>query len=250
VCAERALADQLNATGEWRTDRVRQVLPHLRAVVGSRPRLPPLHEVMRVRYTPMTLPFKQVAVLSHRIASRLGYSASDEPGQAEGILIDVAELWELFVLNCARQAVSPGLRVEHGTTKGRSDFLLRSSTGSREMGRLKPDLLVLEGDRVRAVIDAKYKRLSNTRDRPAGVDQADLYQLVAYAMRFEPEAFAALAYPAPLVRAPVSTAEGSGPWSSDDHTFIFVRLPLRASECRERLRELLSTAGQGIELAA
>ncbi len=200
----------------------------------------------------MTLPFKQVAVLSHRIASRLGYSASDEPGQAEGILIDVAELWELFVLNCARQAVPASVRVEHGTTKGRSDFLLRSSTASREMGRLKPDVLVLEGDQVRAVIDAKYKRLANTRDRPAGVDQADLYQLVAYAMRFEPEAFAALAYPAArdddLV--PVSTAEGSGPWRSDDQTFIFTRLPLTASECREKLRELFATAGQSIEVAA
>ena len=91
VLAERALAERLTGTAEWRTERVRQVLPHLRAAVGSRPKLPTAFELARVRYTPITLPFKQAALLSHRIASKLGYSAADQPGAAEGILVDVAE---------------------------------------------------------------------------------------------------------------------------------------------------------------
>jgi 5-methylcytosine-specific restriction enzyme subunit McrC len=113
VRAERALAERLTESAEWRTERVRQVLPQLRAAVGSRPKLPTAFELERVRYTPITLPFKQAALLSHRIASRLGYSATDEAGAAEGILVDVAELWELFVLNCARRALTTGLRIEH-----------------------------------------------------------------------------------------------------------------------------------------
>jgi 5-methylcytosine-specific restriction enzyme subunit McrC len=136
VRAERALAERLGGVGEWRTERVRQVLPHLHAAVGSRPRLPTAFELERVRYTPITMPFRQAALLSHQIASKLGYTATDQPGGAEGILIDVAELWELFVLNCARGAVPAGFRVEHGTTAGRSDHLLRSDASGGGMGRL------------------------------------------------------------------------------------------------------------------
>jgi 5-methylcytosine-specific restriction enzyme subunit McrC len=242
VCAERALAERLTATAEWRTERVRQVLPHLRAGVGSRPKLPTLHEISRVRYTPITLPFKQAAFLSHRVASRLGYSVSEKQGDAEGILIDVAELWELFVLNCVRQAAPSGMRVEHGTQAGRSDFLLRSERGDKEIGRLKPDVLVLENGSVVALIDAKYKRLFNSRERPSGVDQADLYQLVAYAMRFKPARFAALAYPrsgSADVFA-LSTAERLGPWRSEDQTFLFRCLPTDIGGCRTALGSWLA----------
>jgi 5-methylcytosine-specific restriction enzyme subunit McrC len=216
-------------------------MPHLRAAVGSRPRLPTPFELERVRYTPITLPFKQAALLSHRIASRLGYSATDEAGNAEGILVDVAELWELFVLNCARRAVPAALRVEHGTTLGRRDFLLRSKAADRGMGRLKPDLLVLGRDGATAVIDAKYKRLAFSPERPSGVDQADLYQLAAYASRYEPERVAALVYPDD--GAPdLARAEALGPWRAGDATFLFRRLPTDAATCREHLAALLAAA--------
>jgi 5-methylcytosine-specific restriction enzyme subunit McrC len=238
VRAERALAERLTDTAEWRTERVRQVLPHLRAAVGSRPKLPTAFELTRVRYTPITLPFKQAALLSHRIASRLGYSATDEAGSAEGILVDVAELWELFVLNCARRAVLRGLRIEHGTTVGRRDYLLRSKQGDRGMGRLKPDVLVLRGDRATAVIDAKYKRLAFSPERPNGVDPADLYQLAAYASRYQPEQVAALVYPRDEEIEP-ARAEALGPWRGGDETFVFRRLATDAGACREEIAELM-----------
>lgn len=239
VRAERALAERLTETAEWRTERVRQVLPHLRAAVGSRPKLPSSFELGRVRYTPITLPFKQAALLSHRIASRLGYSAADEPGSAEGILVDVAELWELFVLNCARRAVPTAMRIEHGTTIGRRDFLLRSQQTDRGMGRVKPDVLVLRGRRTAAVIDAKYKRLAFSPERPNGVDQADLYQLAAYASRYEPEQVAALVYPRDGDSDP-ARAEELGPWRGGEETFVFRRLPTDAAGCRDELALLIA----------
>jgi 5-methylcytosine-specific restriction enzyme subunit McrC len=241
VRAERALAERLTDTAEWRTERVRQVLPHLRAAVGSRPRLPTAFELERVRYTPITLPFKQAALLSHRIASRVGYSATDEAGAAEGILVDVAELWELFVLNCARRAVPTGVRIEHGTTVGRRDYLLQSKQSDRGMGRLKPDVLVVRGSRVTTVIDAKYKRLAFSPKRPSGVDQADLYQLAAYASRYEPEQVAALVYPYDGA-ATRGAAEALGPWRGGEATFVFRRLPTDAAHCREELALLIAPA--------
>ena len=237
--AERVLAERLTDTAEWRTERVRQVLPHVRAAVGSRPKLPTAFELERVRYTPITLPFKQAALLSHRIASRLGYSATDEAGAAEGILVDVAELWELFVLNCARRAVPSGVRIEHGTTVGRRDYLLLSKQSDRGMGRLKPDVLVVRGSRVTAVIDAKYKRLAFSRERPSGVDQADLYQLAGYASRYEPDQLAALVYPYDGATAP-ARAEALGPWRGGEETFVFQRLPTDAASCREQLASLIA----------
>jgi 5-methylcytosine-specific restriction enzyme subunit McrC len=240
VRAERALAERLAGTAEWRTERVRQVMPHLRAAVGSRPKLPTAFELARVRYTPITLPFKQAALLSHRIASKLGYSATDQSGTAEGILVDVAELWELFVLNCARRAVPPGFRIEHGTTAGRRDYLLRSEETSSGMGRLKPDVLVLLENQVTAVIDAKYKRLAFSRERPNGVDQADLYQLAAYASQYEPKHIAALVYPYDR-DAEAARAETHGPWRGAGTTFLFRRLPTESTACQHQLASLLST---------
>ena len=238
VRAERVLAERLTGTAEWRTERIRQVLPQLRAAVGSRPKLPTAFELAGVRYTPITLPFKQAALLSHRIASKLGYSATDEPGAAEGILVDVAELWELFVLHCARRAIPAGFRIEHGTTAKRRDYLLRNEGTGIGMGRLKPDVLVLRGGRTTAVIDAKYKRLAPSRERPNGVDQADLYQLAAYASRYEPEQVAALVYPGDRDTGP-ARAEALGPWRGRGATFVFQRLATESAACRDELAWLL-----------
>lgn len=77
------------------------------------------------------------------------------------VLIDVAELWEMFVLHCFGLVTE--LPVRHGTTEHVSGHLARSSVDPRlTLGKLYPDVLV-EEDPVAAVIDAKYKRLGGRR---------------------------------------------------------------------------------------
>lgn len=95
------------------------------------------------------------------------------------------------------------------------------------------------GDRATAVIDAKYKRLAFSRERPNGVDQADLYQFAAYASRYEPEHVAALVYPHDGTVDP-ARAEALGPWRGGDETFVFGRLPTDAARCREELAALVA----------
>lgn len=238
VCADRALSRHLR-DDSWRTPRVRQVMPQLRVGVGSRPALPSEAELLRVRYTPITLPFRRAAVLSRRIARRLGYSATDTGTDAEGLLIDVAELWELFLLRCVQRACPPGLRVEHGTTAGRRDHLLHSADGRYGMGRLKPDVLVLDDHGVVAVLDAKYKRLADSRQRPRGVDREDLYQLAAYAGRYAPSHVAALLYP--RAGEAVSTGESAGPWHAQTGgtSFAFRTLATTVGPCTAELTALL-----------
>lgn len=242
VCAERALGSMVPDTAEWRTERVRQVLPPLRAAVGSRPRLPTEHELSHVRYTPITKPFERAAQLSHRIASRLGYGVSHEDGRDEGILIDVAELWELFVLNCLRRSLPPTLQLDHGTHADRSDHFMRSLDGDKEIGKLKPDLLIRARDTVFAVLDTKYKRLRDSPERPRGIDPGDLYQIAAYSLRYSPDWGAALLYPLSedSSNGEASYAERYGPWRSEAGTISFRRLPVDVSGCRAALSQLFN----------
>jgi 5-methylcytosine-specific restriction enzyme subunit McrC len=126
--------------------------------------------------------------------------------------------------------------VKHGTATSATAFLLSSAAEpSVRIGRLKPDLLISDRrGRERAVLDAKYKRLRSSAERPHGVDRGDLYQLAAYMSAHEvPQG--ALAYPsAPDDRA---TAADLGPWRlASGQTVQFVRLPSLEAECIARLR--------------
>jgi 5-methylcytosine-specific restriction endonuclease McrBC regulatory subunit McrC len=84
-------------------------------------------------------------------------------------------------------------------------------------------MLGLRGARATAVIDAKYKRLAPSRERPSGVDQ-DLYQPAVYASRYEPERVAALVYPRDRDTEPAH-AEARGPSHGAGMTFESRRLP-------------------------
>ena len=123
VAAERVLTTRIGHD-HWRTARVDEILPWLRSAVGARPRLPARRALDRIRYTPITRPFRAVADLSWRLAQLQGYTAAGEDGSSEGLLVDVAELWELFVVKCIQRAL-PGHRVEHAThTTGQPTWLL------------------------------------------------------------------------------------------------------------------------------
>jgi 5-methylcytosine-specific restriction enzyme subunit McrC len=228
VSAARALTQAIGHD-RWQTQRVAEILPQLRAAVGGRPRLPTEHELRRIRYTPITRSFRTVAELSRRIAKRQGFIATSSAGHAEGLLLDVAELWELFVFNCVRRAV-PGSEVKHATTAASHEHLIQSQNDPEaRMGKLKPDVLVRREGDVVSVLDAKYKRLRNSRERPAGVDRGDLYQLVSYLARLAPagDSPGALIYPRDPDDANLSDAELHDPWQlAAGNTVRFVRLAL------------------------
>jgi 5-methylcytosine-specific restriction enzyme subunit McrC len=169
--------------------------------------------------------------------------AHSDAGDAYGLLIDVAELWELFLHHCVREA-AVGLSVERGTTSAERTFLLaREADATVGIGKLKPDIIVRDGDTVVAVIDAKYKRLVDFwPDRPAGVDRSDLYQLAAYLSRFDPDGNAKgmLLYPDDPEQSELSTAESAGPWRTENQSRVrFERIPLAEYEAVEQVRVLL-----------
>ncbi len=241
VCATAVLTRHIG-DDRWQTRRAREVVPLLCNAVGARPRLPTETALGRVRYTPITRPYQTLAALSARIARAEGFAAADAPGTVDGLLLDIAELWELHVLRAMRAAAREH-EVIHGTRDRARVHLLNSrDEPGRGLGRLLPDVRVDDRDgHTLLIADAKYKRLADSAERPNGVDRGDLYQLTSYLSRFAADGagVGALIYPEGDDRRP-ATAERLGPWLSQaGHEVWFLRLPLDDDQAGLQLARLI-----------
>ncbi|MDJ0105629.1 hypothetical protein QM646_04390 [Rhodococcus erythropolis] len=238
VLADRVLNSRIQRVG-WRGPRVEELIPHLRSATGTRPVLPSRRELQSVRYTPITQPYRAVAEMSWMIAKNRGPRGDSSSDAYEGVLLDVAELWELFLLHCLRIAAD-GRHVTHGTTAEAASHLLHSANDARPMGRLLPDFIVGNSAEPEAIIDAKYKRLSD----PFPVNREDLYQLTSYLAAYsgsQSRPRGILAYPL-LPGSEMSSAESGGPWSlqwGGGGTAEFLRFPIGERACIERFAEVL-----------
>ena len=238
---------------EWLPPRARELLPHLIAVTGLRPQVPSRTDLDRVRYTPITAGFAPIAELSRQIANRRGLVGDSAPdGACQGILLDVAELWELYVLAVLRRAAA-GLEVCHGTRElAAAGFLLRSEVDGASLGALRPDALVRDRRRTVGILDAKYKQLHPTALSRHGPQREDLYQLAAYLARFGSEsgtAWGALAYPFDPAQPERPWAELRSPWLLDARTrVVFVTLPHDLEPAAAKLRGTLSLMREGAKV--
>ncbi|MCT0225590.1 McrC family protein [Synechococcus sp. CS-1328] len=231
---------------QWMPARGKELIPHLMAVTGPRPRVPTKAELDRIRYTPITARFAPIAELSRQIANQRGLAADlDAGGETNGVLMDVAELWEMYVLSILRKAATP-LAVKHGTReKDASKKLLSSDVDGQGLGTLIPDAILYEGCEVQVVADAKYKRLHRSSYSPNGPQREDLYQMAAYLARFTPSvgsvAWGLLAYPVDPSQQDVAPAEKLSPWSLDHgRKVIFTSLPHDADVATQKLRILIT----------
>lgn len=236
----------------WMPERVKDLLPHLIAAVGSRPRVPTMAEIGRVKLTPITGGFRPLAELSARIAGRQGLAGNtSDQGQCKGVLLDVAELWELYVLAALRRAW-PGTEVTHGTRARDAQPLLRNARGV-PLAMLKPDALVGRGGRTEAVVDAKYKRLwpSAWNDAP---QREDIYQLAAYLARYgnqQRPVIGALVYPLEHDHLTSPPAEADGPWRLDASSEVrFLAIPHEIEEAVRKLRESIPIHVGPVRVAA
>lgn len=116
--------------------------------------------------------------------------------QAPGLLFDMNKLFEAHVANL-EEAEAGADRIVHW----QGPALPLATSGSVDAFALKPDITVWhvgqEGPAagIDRVVDAKWKRL-NPLAADFGVDEADVYQLLAYALRYGCSSLE-LAYPRP-----------------------------------------------------
>lgn len=246
VAAYEVLRRWLGVPDEmWLPERARELLTHLTYVTGSRPRVPTKAELDRIRYTPITAGFAPIAELSRQIANRRGLVADiDATGETKGVLLDVAELWEMYVLSVLRKASTP-LTVAHGTReKLTTKKLLYSDISGQAMSTLIPDAILFAGPVIRGVVDAKYKSLHPSSNSPYGPQREDLYQMAAYLGRFKAPigmtTWGLLAYPFDPLMPVTPHAEQNSPWSLEDGKRItFATLPHYPPDAVEKLRGLL-----------
>jgi 5-methylcytosine-specific restriction enzyme subunit McrC len=120
----------------------------------------------------------------------LGRSA-DGDHDTFALLWDMNVLFEEYVGRLAQEVLAPdGLDValQHAST-----YLAREPMTDRNAFLLRPDLLVRRQQRPWVVADTKWKRL-DAGQMNLGVAEADAYQMLAYAHRFETDQ-AVLIYP-------------------------------------------------------
>lgn len=248
VLADRVLDRRLDRPA-WRGERVEELIPRLRSAVGHRPTLPSRRDLERVRYTPITLPYRRAGALSWQIARHRGLRSTATGERVEGVLIDVAELWELFLVHCAKRAFGQG-QVVHGTRLRETRPLLRSSSDRAvTLGRLYPDIIVGPVQEPLAIIDAKYKPLAD----PRGVDPADLYQLNAYlsAHPIRPRPPGMLAFTRFPGQESLARAETRGPWlSPQDNEVRFDRLPVEEGPCVSALEDSVASVQRSLTSGA
>ena len=188
LAAFERLTAALGSRGErnyWLPDRGKTVIADLRSALGSRAATDFVRQRAPVRYSPITEDYRPIVDLSLSIlAQRPRMAASGGESKAFGVLLDVAEIWELYVAKLLQIGL-PGMRVSHtGRSKHHFRFLLTSTSGET-FGSLRPDILILDSyDRCLGIADAKYKTTRISSGNRNGVVTEDLYQLSAYLSGF------------------------------------------------------------------
>jgi 5-methylcytosine-specific restriction enzyme subunit McrC len=108
------------------------------------------------------------------------------------LLFDMNRLFESYVANIFKKlAWADGKRLR---TQGPQKYMVWREDQNEKIFLMKPDMVFLDSkNRILSIADAKWKILDD-REKKLGISQADLYQLVGYAMRYGTKQLA-LIYP-------------------------------------------------------
>jgi len=189
LAAFDSLCTVLGHRGErnsWLPDRGRTLVDDLASALGTRTNPQIKGEYTKIRYSPMTENYRSIVDLSLSIlAQRPRLPSSGGDGKAFGVLLDMAEIWELYVAKLLQIGL-PELRVSHtGRATKHFRWLLRNSIDEDRLGSLRPDIVIADhNDRCVAIVDAKYKTSRINVVNRTGVATDDLYQLAAYLSGF------------------------------------------------------------------
>ena len=97
------------------------------------------------------------------------------------LLFDMNKLFEEYVGRmCQRVFMKDSIRV---TLQGPSEYLVQRDRANMVFG-LRPDVVAREGQNYSWILDTKWKRLDGEISKE-GVSQSDMYQMYAYAKRYD-----------------------------------------------------------------
>lgn len=131
----------------------------------------PRGAVPEVRFDRLNEHYRGVVTLARLVLRHGAFEADRGKVRASGFLMDMNHVFQEFVTVALREALGVSEREFGERSIGPLDMEGRVS--------LKPDLTWRDGSRCMFVGDVKYKRME------AGVPNADLYQLLAYAIALD-----------------------------------------------------------------
>jgi 5-methylcytosine-specific restriction enzyme subunit McrC len=171
----------------WLPDRGRTLMHELQHALGEQARWSATTTHRTIRYSPITESYRPAVELSLSILNQRPVTTSATGRQKVfGILLDMAEVWELYIAKVLQRGLV-GFRVVHtGRTRENFRWLFRSEIDDGMLlGSLRPDIVITdERARFLALADAKYKTTAISGRTLTGVVREDLYQMSAYLSGF------------------------------------------------------------------
>lgn len=203
-------------------------------------RVPKPKDIKKCKLGSLGRTYAPLSRLSLDILKNKGISEIDSDKNRKTFLLDVAELWEVYILNALRDASPDSFEVTHGTYESH-EYLLESSTTNQHIGKLLPDYILNDDGKLISVADAKCKKLG---DAPwMSPKRDDLYQMTAYLSHFECES-GYFYYPDWREnQEEVSNITSNNPWllkSNEKPTqkMNFISVPINKKEAIEKLKEV------------
>ncbi|WP_375274242.1 5-methylcytosine restriction system specificity protein McrC [Methylorubrum thiocyanatum] len=200
----------------WLPERGREILDELKSSLGTHRDEKAVPQAHTIRYTPITEGYRPLVQLSVSIITHNPHApGSNASAKSHGVLLDMAEIWELYIAKILHTGL-PNLHVLHtGRTKSNFQWLLTNEHGG-VLQSLRPDIVVFDNyDRCLAIVDAKYKNTRSNSNNVNGVLREDLYQLSAYLSAFgniDHRLEGVLIYPEDGVGQVTSVLSSDNPW--------------------------------------
>jgi 5-methylcytosine-specific restriction enzyme subunit McrC len=225
----------------WLTIRAQNLTNQLRTSIARKEVDAAARSRVPIRYTPITESYRGVVEMSRAISQKRPFSSTAAgSNDVFGVLIDMAEIWELYIYHLLRSALRDVEVIHTGRDRSTNTHLLRSEQTGEMLGRLMPDILILalHTNRPLAILDAKYKTTTLTRERPHGILREDLYQMAAYLSAFGAPGErlnAGLVYPATKDTAGIHALQSKNPWRffATERQLSFIGLYCQASSSTE-----------------
>ena len=217
----------------WLPDVIKLRLQKMIDATSRHSSIPKIRDVKNIRLRAIAKAYIPLMKLSLDILKKKGIKEENSDENNRTILLDVAELWELFVLDSLKEAMSDSLEISHGTYES-EEYLLTDASGEYHLGKLLPDFVFSSHGSAIAIADAKYKRLG---DAPwMSPKRDDLYQMTSYLSRFSDSQFGDFYYPDWGERCDV---ENKNPWLLNSGQMVnFVVIPTTKEEAVKYLKNL------------
>lgn len=137
-----------------------------------------IKEIDAISFNKMTKPYKDVINICKLIIENHDGKKTNYTDKPNGLsyLIDIAELWEMYLLKLLQRHLSE--YQIYSPNIGQGDFLLDENARN-----IRPDIIIEKDGKVIMIIDAKYKKYSQIGKNASisgSVSREDLYQMCTY----------------------------------------------------------------------